>query len=214
MKRWTNGLPGATKRLGANLALRGLSVSQSGCARIPMMARSKIAPLQRPNTLMQLSRSSVLELPLATRGRASAARLAAIPAGESPANRDAMGRAARTMAPSSLKRINGATHATAERFEQIPRNSRTRCNTDRRDRDGSVELARRRYRAWRRAPAVEKARGRRKRITEVAASMARGSGAGRTQDQTHRCRFRGRPRRLLAGALAEGARHRGPCHSS
>src|SRR6266566_3913743 len=70
MKRWTNGLPGAAKRLGANLALRGLSVSQSGCARIPMMARSKIAPLQRPNTLMQLSRSSVLELPLATRGRA------------------------------------------------------------------------------------------------------------------------------------------------
>src|SRR6266852_9743028 len=70
MKRWTNGLPGATKELGANLAPRGLSVSQSGCARIPMMARSKIAPLQRPNTLMQLSRSSVLELPLATRGRA------------------------------------------------------------------------------------------------------------------------------------------------
>src|SRR5438876_12320742 len=70
MKRWTNGLPGATKRLGANLALRGLSVSQSGCARIPMMARSKIAPLQRPNTLMQLSRSSVLELRLATHGRA------------------------------------------------------------------------------------------------------------------------------------------------
>src|SRR6266851_3555510 len=70
MKRWTNGLPGATKGLGANLALRGLSVSQSGCARIPMMARSKIAPLQRPNTLMQLSRSSVLKLRLATRGRA------------------------------------------------------------------------------------------------------------------------------------------------
>src|SRR6266566_5078387 len=70
MKRWTNGLPGATKRLGANLALRGLSVSQSGCARIPIMARSKIAPLQRPNTLLQLSRSSVLKLRLATRGRA------------------------------------------------------------------------------------------------------------------------------------------------
>jgi hypothetical protein len=69
-KRWTNGLPGATKRLGAMMALRGLSGNQSGCARIPMMARSKIAPLQRPNTLMQLSRSSVLELRLATRGRA------------------------------------------------------------------------------------------------------------------------------------------------
>src|SRR6266516_2583236 len=70
MKRWTNGLPGATRRLGANLALRGLSASQPGCARIPMMARSKIAPLQRPNTLLQLSRSSVLDLRLATHGRA------------------------------------------------------------------------------------------------------------------------------------------------
>src|SRR6266699_3768864 len=51
-------------------------------------------------------------------GRASAARLAAIPAGESPANRDAMGRAARTMAPSSLQRINEAPHATAERLSR------------------------------------------------------------------------------------------------
>jgi transposase len=76
------------------------------------------------------------------------------------AEKDAMGRAARTMAPSSLQRINGAPHATAERFEQIPRNSRTRCNTNRRDRDGPVELAGRRYRAWRRALAVEEARGR------------------------------------------------------
>jgi transposase len=75
------------------------------------------------------------------------------------AEKDAMGRAARTMPPSSLQRINGAPHATAERFEQIPRNSRTRCNTDRRDRDGPVELAGRRYRAWHRALAVEEARG-------------------------------------------------------
>src|SRR6266568_451471 len=56
MKRWTNGLPGAAKRLGAMMALRGLSGSQPGCARIPMMARSNVAPLQRPDTLMQLSR--------------------------------------------------------------------------------------------------------------------------------------------------------------
>src|SRR5580704_19509955 len=76
-----------------------------------------------------------------------------------PHEKDAMGRAARTMPPSSLQRINGAPHATAERFEQIPRNSRTRCNTDRRDRDGPVELAGRRYRAWHRALAVEEARG-------------------------------------------------------
>jgi hypothetical protein len=34
-----------------------------------------------------------------------------------PLGKDAMGRAARTMAPSSLQRINGAPHATAERFE-------------------------------------------------------------------------------------------------
>src|SRR6185312_8757181 len=67
-------------------------------------------------------------------------------------------------------------HAKAEGFEQIPHNSRTRCNTDRGDRDEPVELAGRRYRAWHRAPAVEKARGRRERIAEVAASMARGSG--------------------------------------
>ena len=54
------------------------------------------------------------------------------------AEKDAMGRAARTTPPSSLQRINGAPHATAERFEQIPRNSPTRCNTDRRDRRSSV----------------------------------------------------------------------------
>jgi hypothetical protein len=33
-----------------------------GCAWISMMARSTIAPLQRPNTLMQLSRSLLLKL--------------------------------------------------------------------------------------------------------------------------------------------------------
>jgi hypothetical protein len=35
-----------------------------------MMARSKIAPLQRPDTLMQLSRSSLSEIRLAPRCRA------------------------------------------------------------------------------------------------------------------------------------------------
>jgi hypothetical protein len=46
MKRWTNGLPGATKRLGAKMALRGLSASQPGCARIPMLARSTMLHLR------------------------------------------------------------------------------------------------------------------------------------------------------------------------
>jgi hypothetical protein len=70
MKRWTNGLPGATTRLGAKMALRGLSPSEPGCARILMMVRSKICSTKRPDTLMQLSRSSLLEIRLATRGRA------------------------------------------------------------------------------------------------------------------------------------------------
>ena len=69
MKRWTNGLPGATKRLGAKMALRGLAASQPGCARIPMMVRSKRCSTKRPDTLMQLSRSLILEIRLAPRGR-------------------------------------------------------------------------------------------------------------------------------------------------
>src|SRR6266851_445440 len=100
-----------------------------------------------------------------------------------------------------------ATHAEVERPEPIPEPSRSGRHADRRYRTEPVELARRRHRAWRRAPAVEEARGRRERIAEVAASMARRSGEGRASDQTHRCRFRGRPRRLLAGALAPCTRH-------
>src|ERR1700736_744688 len=79
--------------------------------------------------------------------------------------------------------------------------------TLRRYRTEPVELARRRQRAWRRAPAVEEACGRRERIAEVAASMARRSGEARASDQTQRCRFRGRPWRLRAGALAQCTRH-------
>jgi uncharacterized Zn-finger protein len=70
MKRWTNGLPSATTRLGAKMALRGLAASQPGCARIPMMVRSKRCSTKRPDTLMQLSRSSLSEIRLAPRGRA------------------------------------------------------------------------------------------------------------------------------------------------
>jgi len=42
---------------------------------------------------------------------------------------------------------------------------------------------------------------------------ARGGGEGRAQDQTYRSQFRGRPRRLLAGAVAQSTRHRGPRHA-
>jgi hypothetical protein len=40
--RWNEEMnEGATKRLGAMTALRGLSASKSGCARISMLVRSK-----------------------------------------------------------------------------------------------------------------------------------------------------------------------------
>ena len=70
MKRWTNGLPGATKRLGANLAFGGLSGSESRMRADTHDGPEHDAPLQRPNTLLQLSRSSTLEVRLAKRGRA------------------------------------------------------------------------------------------------------------------------------------------------
>ena len=70
MKRWTNGLPGATKRLGAKMALRGLAASQPRMRADTHDGPEQIAPLQRPDTLMQLSRSLILELRLAPHGRA------------------------------------------------------------------------------------------------------------------------------------------------
>jgi hypothetical protein len=70
MKRWTNGLPGATMRLGAMMAQRGLSVSQPRMRADTHVGPELNAPLQRPDTLMQLSRSSLLEFRLVQRGRA------------------------------------------------------------------------------------------------------------------------------------------------
>jgi hypothetical protein len=70
MKRWTNGLPGATKRLGAKMALRGLAASESWLRADTHDGPEQIAPLQRPDTLMQLSRSSILEVHLVPHGRA------------------------------------------------------------------------------------------------------------------------------------------------
>ena len=70
MKRWTNGLPGATMRLGAMMAQRGLSVSQPRMRADTHVGPELNAPLQRPDTLMQLSRSSFSEIRLVQRGRA------------------------------------------------------------------------------------------------------------------------------------------------
>jgi hypothetical protein len=70
MKRWTNGLPGATMRLGAKMAQRGLSVSQPRMRADTHVGPELNAPLQRPDTLMQLSRSSLSKIRLVQRGRA------------------------------------------------------------------------------------------------------------------------------------------------
>src|SRR5712672_4608598 len=97
--------------------------------------------------------------------------------------------------------------AKVERSKPIPCPSRAGRYADRRHRDESVELARCRYRAWRRTPAVEEARCRRDRIAKATASMARGSRESRTQDRTHCSRLRGWPGWFLAGALVEDTQH-------
>src|SRR5262249_13242734 len=70
MKRWTNGLPGATNRLSAKMALRGLAASQPRMRADTHDGPEQIASLQRPDTLMQLSRSLILEVHLVPHGRA------------------------------------------------------------------------------------------------------------------------------------------------
>src|SRR5262249_32924015 len=70
MKRWTNGLPGAIKRLGAKMVLRGLAASQPRMRADTHDGPEQIAPLQRPDTLMQLSRSLISEVHLVPHGRA------------------------------------------------------------------------------------------------------------------------------------------------
>ena len=58
MRRWTNGLPGATARLGAKMALRGLSVSQCRMRADTHPGPEHQCSTQRSDTLMQLSRST------------------------------------------------------------------------------------------------------------------------------------------------------------
>src|SRR6516165_1605224 len=125
------------------------------------------------------------------------------------ADRDAMGRAAGTMAPSSLQRINGAPH---ERPEPIPYPPRSRPHADRRNRDESIELARRRHCSRHRAPSAEEASTERSGVTAFADAMACGSNQNGPHDHAHRRCVRGRPRRILACALASGPRRRSPRH--
>jgi hypothetical protein len=52
------------------MALRGLSLSESRMRADTHDGPEQIAPFQSPDTLMQLSRSSILEVRLVPRGRA------------------------------------------------------------------------------------------------------------------------------------------------
>src|SRR5437016_7942336 len=99
-------------------------------------------------------------------------------------------------------------NAKAERFQSIPYRPETRQHTYRGGGNELVELARCRHRAWRRASAVEEARGRRECVAEAIVSLARGSREERTEDRTHCSCLRDWPGRFLAGALASGTRHR------
>ena len=69
------------------MGLQGLVANEIGCARISMMAREQNTPVNGPNTDARDQLSPDRHIQLAPHGRSSAARLAAIPAGESPANR-------------------------------------------------------------------------------------------------------------------------------
>src|ERR1035437_10820052 len=82
------------------------------------------------------------------------------------------GAAARILHPSSLMGTDGAPHAEVERPEAISHRPRTGRHANRGHRDEPIKLARCRHRAWRRAPAVEEARGRCEHIAEDAVSMA------------------------------------------
>ena len=64
MRRWTNGLPGATARLGAKMALRESSASQCRMRADTHPGPEQQCSTQRSDTLMQLSRSTAHRSPL------------------------------------------------------------------------------------------------------------------------------------------------------
>src|SRR5262245_17323700 len=89
---------------------------------------------------------------------------------------DAMGAAARILHPSSL--MCEPMENADKRPEPITHSPRSGRHADRRDRDEPIQLARRRHRAWRRAPAVKEARGRREPRIVVAPGQGQDAEAG------------------------------------
>ena len=100
-------------------------------------------------------------------------------------------------------------HATAERPEQVPRRPAPGQHADRGHRAEPVQLAGGRDRPGPRAAAAQEARAGPGGAAAAAAALAGRGGQGRAHDRAHRGGLRGRPRRLLAGTLAAGPRHRG-----
>jgi hypothetical protein len=103
-------------------------------------------------------------------------------------------------------------HATVGRPEQVPRAPASGQHAHRGRRAEPVQLAGGRDRPGPRAAPAEEARARPGGAAAAAAALAgRGGQSGQGGHAPGR-RLRGRPRRLLAGALAAGPRHRGARH--
>jgi len=107
-----------------------------------------------------------------------------------------------------------APQPQAERFEQIPRNSRTRCNTDRRDRDGAVDVGLVAVSCGRRALAMKKLAVDESAFAEMlnrwAGRDARKQDVGSERD----CFAFEAPCTAFGGALGFGLAISKPCHST
>src|SRR3974390_1529980 len=86
--------------------------------------------------------------------------------------KDAMGRRRANCLHRRVCETMEPPNANAERIEPISYRPETGQHTDCGNRNELVELAGCRHRAWRRAPAVEEAHGRRERIAEASQSLA------------------------------------------
>src|SRR5918995_657053 len=137
----------------------------------------------------------------------SEARISPVPG--STARWRSYGAAARRSTIGAGRKRMETPHVTAERPEQVPRTPAAGQHARRGDRDEPVQLAGGRDRPGPRAAPAEEARAGPGGSAAAAPALARRGDRGRQDDHAHRRRLRGRPRRLLAGALAARPRHRG-----
>ena len=109
---------------------------------------------------------------------------------------------------------DGGPHAPSRRLEPVSRSVPAGRYACRRHRDEPIELARRSDRAGGRSPAAQEDRAGRDGAAAPSTSLARRGDPERSHHRPDHRRVRGRPRRVLAGAMVDRTRHRGPRHSS